>query len=186
MYTLWDRRPKIKWIAMAAFGVQTAVTTVFSILAAQQMQREQFLFVLIPRFKVVFYSANVIYLELTHMCAITEKPWALPGAPLGKSRGIRLTTTSDDGNASKSVGSLPAHRRQAGNGPTFPLGFIYSPFFSKIIGCIRVVHYTYDYYKCSRQAVPKAGRRCQLATARRGGYVHCMFRIFFKTILTPP
>jgi len=60
VYTLWDRRPKIKWIVMAAFAVQTAITTVFSILTAQQMQ------------------PNVIYLEATHMCAITKKPWALP------------------------------------------------------------------------------------------------------------
>jgi len=60
VYILWDRRKKIKWIVMVAFAIETAITTVFSILAARQMQ------------------PHVIYLELTHMCAITQKPWALP------------------------------------------------------------------------------------------------------------
>jgi hypothetical protein len=41
VYVLWDRRKKIKWIVMVAFAIETTITTVFSILAAQQMQRER-------------------------------------------------------------------------------------------------------------------------------------------------
>ncbi|KAJ6515865.1 hypothetical protein C8R45DRAFT_1206033 [Mycena sanguinolenta] len=59
VYTLWERRPKIKWIVMVAFAVQTALTTVFSILAAQQMQ------------------LHVTYALPIHMCSISQKPWAL-------------------------------------------------------------------------------------------------------------
>ncbi|KAK7061745.1 hypothetical protein R3P38DRAFT_672746 [Favolaschia claudopus] len=60
VYTLWDRRPKIKWIVIIAFAIQTAITTVFSILAAVQMQ------------------PHVAYSPVLHMCTISEKPWALP------------------------------------------------------------------------------------------------------------
>ncbi|KAJ7101374.1 hypothetical protein B0H15DRAFT_815862 [Mycena belliarum] len=60
LYTLWDRRPRIKWILMAAFSVAISISMTFSILSAHQVQP--------------FLKYNLIL----HMCTFAKKPWALP------------------------------------------------------------------------------------------------------------
>ncbi|KAJ7119285.1 hypothetical protein C8R46DRAFT_1050921 [Mycena filopes] len=65
VYTLWDRRDKIRRIVVAAFALQTLLTTVFSILTAHQLQL------------LIVEKASVLYIEPTHMCGITSKPWPL-------------------------------------------------------------------------------------------------------------
>ncbi|KAJ6546337.1 hypothetical protein B0H10DRAFT_2131473, partial [Mycena sp. CBHHK59/15] len=56
-YTLWDRRPLIKWILMCAFGVAISISMAFALLTAHQAK-----------------------LEANGMCAFLNKPWALPYA----------------------------------------------------------------------------------------------------------
>ncbi|KAJ7488106.1 hypothetical protein FB451DRAFT_1167565 [Mycena latifolia] len=41
VYTLWDRRPKIKWILAGGFGVATSISMAFAALAAHQAQRKK-------------------------------------------------------------------------------------------------------------------------------------------------
>ncbi|KAJ7183520.1 hypothetical protein C8R46DRAFT_1308270 [Mycena filopes] len=60
LYTLWDRRPIIKWILMGSFGVAISISMSFSILSAHQVQ---------PFLK---------YSNIIHMCTFDKKPWALP------------------------------------------------------------------------------------------------------------
>ncbi|KAF7360507.1 hypothetical protein MVEN_00781500 [Mycena venus] len=55
VYTLWDRRPLIKWILMSSFAVGISLSFVFALLTADQAQ-----------------------LESNGMCAFVNKPWALP------------------------------------------------------------------------------------------------------------
>ncbi|KAJ6567331.1 hypothetical protein DFH09DRAFT_1034497 [Mycena vulgaris] len=59
VYTLWDRRPLIKWILMGAFGVAISIAMVFAILAAHQVQSD------------LVYNPNI------HMCEFSKKPPAL-------------------------------------------------------------------------------------------------------------
>ncbi|KAJ7461838.1 hypothetical protein B0H11DRAFT_2241652 [Mycena galericulata] len=66
VYTLWDRRPLIKWILMSAFAVAISVSLAFALLTAQQAR-----------------------LEANGMCAFLSKPWALPYA-LGALTGLDL------------------------------------------------------------------------------------------------
>jgi len=60
LYTIWDRREKIKWILSAGFAIQSSLTTVFSILTARDLQ------------------PFVIYFPQLHMCGIISRPWTLP------------------------------------------------------------------------------------------------------------
>ncbi|KAJ7278871.1 hypothetical protein C8J57DRAFT_1712828 [Mycena rebaudengoi] len=59
VYTLWDRRRRIKWILITAFGVAVSVSVAFSTLAAYQVQ--QF----------------VDYNPFINMCTFAQKPGAL-------------------------------------------------------------------------------------------------------------
>ncbi|KAJ7917188.1 hypothetical protein B0H13DRAFT_2657922, partial [Mycena leptocephala] len=60
VYTLWDRRPVIKWILSGSFGVAITVSMAFCILAAHQVQ------------------PFLTYNEFIHMCTFSQKPRALP------------------------------------------------------------------------------------------------------------
>ncbi|KAJ6613136.1 hypothetical protein B0H10DRAFT_2049644 [Mycena sp. CBHHK59/15] len=59
VYTLWDRRLRIKWILMGSFSVAISISMTFSILAAHQVQP--------------FLEYN----PLIHMCTFEKKPGAL-------------------------------------------------------------------------------------------------------------
>ncbi|KAK7059983.1 hypothetical protein R3P38DRAFT_2838845 [Favolaschia claudopus] len=59
VYTLWDRRPFIKWILLGVFFVSMIIAVVFGILCAIQMQ------------------ASVSSNPVIRMCTLTQKPWGL-------------------------------------------------------------------------------------------------------------
>ncbi|KAJ6529985.1 hypothetical protein DFH09DRAFT_934374, partial [Mycena vulgaris] len=60
IYALWDRRARIKWILFITFGIEISIATVFTVLAAQEVQ------------------PFIVYDPITHMCEFSKKPWALP------------------------------------------------------------------------------------------------------------
>ncbi|KAJ7464537.1 hypothetical protein FB451DRAFT_1179658 [Mycena latifolia] len=63
VYALWDRRARIKWILLVAFGIEISTTAVFTVLAAEEVK------------SFIKYDDFA-----THMCVLEKKPWALPFA----------------------------------------------------------------------------------------------------------
>ncbi|KAJ7278798.1 hypothetical protein C8J57DRAFT_1304557 [Mycena rebaudengoi] len=59
LYTLWDRRKRIKWILAVALGTSMSISMAFSILAAHQAQ------------------SFLKYNPFIRMCTFSHKPWAL-------------------------------------------------------------------------------------------------------------